>query len=56
MSAPTTSSDEPGPELIALAALSIRSGIPLPDLVDLEPIYLNAYFAALEEEAAANRK
>lgn len=41
-------------ELKALAYLSMRSGIPIPDLMDMEPIYLDAYFAVLADEA--NRK
>lgn len=50
------SSSEVSDELKALAYLSMRSGIPIPDLMDMDPIYLDAYFAVLQDEADQHRK
>lgn len=50
------STSEIGPELQWIAGLSLRTGIAITELMNLDPIYLDAYRAALEAEAAEARR
>lgn len=57
MTSRASETDQPSEELVLLAHISLRSGIPLPDLIELDPIYIAAYLAALDQEhTAAKRK
>lgn len=52
----TPSDSEVSEELKAIAYLSMRTGQPIPVLMDLDPLYIAAYWAVLSDEAAAHRK
>lgn len=51
-----TNPSDVGDELKTFAYLSMRTGIPIPDLMELEDIYISAYLAVLEDEAEAHKK
>lgn len=52
----TRPSDDVGDELKTFAYLSMRTGIPIPDLMDTDPIYISAYLAVLADEAEAQKQ
>lgn len=51
-----TNPSDVGDELKTFAYLSMRTGIPIPALMDMDEIYISAYLAVLEDEAEAHKK